>query len=135
MPLRKRPVHFLRGFLRLLWDTSGAFGVRLMCKKREEHISPGFFVQMAAGLTVGLLHVLFVILCIGPCIQAMKKEHEEETAIALQALLSSLIHAKPSNLHMLSLGYAVWRWLHQRLTFYGLSGFLGLPQQDLSPRK
>ena len=30
--------------------------------KREEHISPGFFVQMAAGMTVGLLHVLFVCL-------------------------------------------------------------------------
>ena len=47
MPLRKRPVHFLRCFLRLWSDTSGAFGV---------------FVQMAASLTVGLLHVLFVSL-------------------------------------------------------------------------
>ena len=92
MPLRKRPVHFLRGFLRLLWDISGAFGVLLVYKKCAEQISSGFFVQMAAGMTVELLHVLLVSLVHWSCIQAMKKEHEEATATALQALLL-LIHA------------------------------------------
>ena len=38
-------------------------------------------------MTVGLLHVLFVSLVHWSCIQAMKKEHEEATATALQALL------------------------------------------------
>ena len=62
MPLRRRPAQFSSGIMRLWSDTSRAFGALLICKKREEHISPGFFVQMAAGLTVGLLHVLLVSL-------------------------------------------------------------------------
>ena len=44
---------------RTLRTLSGCF---LYFKKREEHISPGFFVQMADGMTVGLLHLLLVSL-------------------------------------------------------------------------